>query len=570
MQAYAASPSCATSRYSTLTGRYASRSAVSRSIAVAATVATAASDDNPAAAAATASVTVPTTKLEDVEDYGNDCSRDNIAVQFRNSGYTTGMFGKWHLSRIDDASYTYDGAVDVVKGCGFDTVGSLYVENLAGGRREEFNSFSDGTFSHNMEHMTYEAIQFINDAAGGGTPFFAYFNPTVPHGANSIDMALSDFSCRDTPQGRLAFDPVIPGMVEDGDTDCDSYRNSIKRRADSADDYGPIWLDDSVGALLQALEDNGILDNTIFVFQEDHGQETKNTLYETGLRIPQFVYSPGTIPESTLFVGPVSTIDVGPTMLEFAGIMPSYDMDGRSWKASVTDAIIDKSAHPIITWSGGDPCIFFDNERDRSVRCGCYKYILIDEDSIDEFTSTTYQRGGRQGLASDVEVLFNLCDEFGKYATDPNDNKEAVNLIDTSPTEATELKEILQCHIDRTAPSVNEYRFCGMEETKEAEPEKPKVIQAPAVTDITNTSAVILFQTSMAAKARIMYSPTRRGLRRRRNRKSTRYVRTRASNDFAKTIKLVNLKPGRKYWYRIFVQGGERSKRKRSFTTLRN
>ena len=47
-----------------------------------------------------------------------------------------------------------------MKGCGFSTVEGLYVENMASDPAD-FDNYSDGTFSHNMEWMTYEAVQFI-------------------------------------------------------------------------------------------------------------------------------------------------------------------------------------------------------------------------------------------------------------------------------------------------------------------------------------------------------------------------------------------------------------------------
>ena len=138
LQAYTASPVCGTSRYATITGKYPSR-ALSNS-----------QDVEPA------EVTIPTTKLE-----GSDCSSDNMAAEFQNNGYRTAMIGKWHLSSINDRRYTYDGARDIVKGCGFTHVEGLYIENLnnAGG----FNNYHDGSFSHNMEWITHEAIKIINE-----------------------------------------------------------------------------------------------------------------------------------------------------------------------------------------------------------------------------------------------------------------------------------------------------------------------------------------------------------------------------------------------------------------------
>jgi len=126
-------------------------------------------------------------------------------------------------------------------------------------------TYNDGSFSHNMEWVTSEAVKVIQEKSED--PFFMYFNPTVPHSANSVGGALKDFSCRDTPAGSLSSDPVIPGMTEEYGGDCEAYRKSIYNRAEDYDDLGAIWVDDSVGALLRALKDQDILDNTLFVFQ---------------------------------------------------------------------------------------------------------------------------------------------------------------------------------------------------------------------------------------------------------------------------------------------------------------
>ena len=160
MQAYTASPMCGTSRFSTMTGRYPSRSSASRQRSIK-------NEED------VQTVDIPATKLSD-----EDCSTENVAAAFQTGGYRTGMMGKWHLSSIRDDSYTYEGAVETVQGCGFDTVAGLYIENLAA-KEAEFDNYSDGTFSHNMEWITHEAIDFINEASDADEPFFLYFNPTV-------------------------------------------------------------------------------------------------------------------------------------------------------------------------------------------------------------------------------------------------------------------------------------------------------------------------------------------------------------------------------------------------------
>ena len=154
--AYAASALCGTSRYSTITGRYPSRSAYGRVW----------DEDN-----FLRDVRIPATKLEDVRgvDDPKDCSENNIAALLQRNGYKTGVTGKWHLTSDDGGAYTYGKIQSDVRGCGFDFAEAIYKENLWG------NWYGDAT--HNMEHVTSEAFKFIEEAVQEESkPFFLYFN----------------------------------------------------------------------------------------------------------------------------------------------------------------------------------------------------------------------------------------------------------------------------------------------------------------------------------------------------------------------------------------------------------
>lgn len=253
-------------------------------------------------------------------------------------------------------------------------------------------------------------------------PFFMYFNPTVPHTSNDVGLALRDFSCQDTANGSLGYDPDIPGMTAEYGGSCEAYRQSILDRTETTDDEGSIWLDDSVGALLQALEEKEILNNTVFLFQTDHGMDTKSALYEGGVRIPQFIHYPDAINPNTQLDVPVSNLDIAATMFDFAGILPSYDIDGMSWK----DVIDDGSN--LDFWEN-ERCLFFELEQDRAARCGCFKYLSIIEQT-DE-ASTTYRRGVSSGLSTDMINLFDLCGGSSNYVTEKETNMEATNLLNS-------------------------------------------------------------------------------------------------------------------------------------------
>ncbi len=409
MEAYTTSPSCGTSRFSTITGRYPSRALSNTDTSE------------------ISNVVIPTTKLE-----GTDCTSNNIAAVFKENGYRTAMFGKWHLSDFRSGSYTYESAVETVKACGFDSVGALYIENLNAG------VYSDGSFSHNMEVMTHEALKTINEESED--PFFMYFNPTLVHSSADIRSALTDFSCRDTPSGKLEKEPIIPGLVDAFNT-CAMYRQTIFDRAESDDDLGPIWIDDSVGVLLTALEKTGQLDNTIFLFQTDQGMSPKGALYEGGIRIAQFIHYPAAISAGSKFNSPVSVLDIGPTMFEFAGITSSYEMDGSSWKGAIADKEQESSMN--------DRCLYFELERDRAVRCGCFKYLQIHE--LDDNASTTFKRGNQRGYSTDESNLFDLCNGGSEYnsAKINGVNSEAsdANIMNNYPDVVSKMEGLLDCHV---------------------------------------------------------------------------------------------------------------------------
>ena len=436
MQAYAASPVCGTSRFSTITGKMPSRAISVRNKF----------DEQPS------TVTIPTTKLQ-----GKDCKRNNLAHAFRDDDYTTAMIGKWHLSKIDKDTYTYSGSVGTVQECGFDFVDGLYIENFVK-EGDPGNNYHPGNFSHNMEWITYEAIKFINETtnAADPKPFFMYFNPTVPHGSQDVLTALNDYPCTNTSNGVLPEEPWIKYMSED--EGCEAYRDTVKfRAAGDAQALGKIWVDDAVGALIHALKTQGVYENTIFLFQEDHGMDAKGSLYENGLRIPQFIHYPARIQPGTKLDAPVSTVDIAATMLDYAEIDPPYDMDGVSWKDVVGN-------YERTQFWKNERCLFFEVFKDRAVRCGCYKFLDINSTEGD-----TWRRGDERELANDVGgMLFDLCDMTDDYVTDNDNNREGENATIEDTFIEGELVANLECYLMNTDPGLDpSYDVCGPTEPDE-------------------------------------------------------------------------------------------------------
>ena len=146
----------------------------------------------------------------------------------------------------------------------------------------------------------------------------------------------------------------------------------------------------------------------------------------------------------------VSTIDIAPTMLDFAGLLEPYSMDGRSWKDAVEDDILGDE------WKA-DRCLFFESSLERAVRCGCHKYMMLNDASPEklEAVSKSWWTGN--------EALFNLCDASGNYlvADSSTVSPEATNIIGDKPELTAELRSLLGCHLQKTDASVDPiYQEC--------------------------------------------------------------------------------------------------------------
>ena len=87
------------------------------------------------------------------------------------------------------------------------------------------------------------------------------------------------------------------------------------------------YVDDKLGALMQALQESGLLDNTIVIFASDHGDMLcekgmvqKRTFYEWSCRTPLVIRFPNGYKAGSRIAQPVSLLDLAPTMMDLAGI----------------------------------------------------------------------------------------------------------------------------------------------------------------------------------------------------------------------------------------------------------
>ncbi|MDT0552695.1 glycoside hydrolase family 2 TIM barrel-domain containing protein [Urechidicola vernalis] len=138
-------------------------------------------------------------------------------------------------------------------------------------------------------------------------------------------------------------------------------------------------VDDGVGAVLEALEDKGITDNTIVYFLSDNGGPIKNgsnndplrgkkgDLFEGGIRVPFAMQWPKMIKSGQTYDHPIISLDIFATAAEYAGFTPKNDIDG----VNIVPYLNGKSKeapHDYLFWRK------FDQER-IAVRHGDYKLV---------------------------------------------------------------------------------------------------------------------------------------------------------------------------------------------------
>ena len=96
-------------------------------------------------------------------------------------------------------------------------------------------------------------------------------------------------------------------------------------------------IDEKVGRILGALEEKGYLENSIVIFTSDHGDcltdhghSQKWTMYEQIVRVPTIIWSPERFGKGRSVDGLCQQMDLGPTILELAGVEVPESLEARS------------------------------------------------------------------------------------------------------------------------------------------------------------------------------------------------------------------------------------------------
>jgi len=251
-----------------------------------------------------------------------------LAQILKSAGYTTGIFGKWHLG--DEDAYQPDrrgfdevfihgagGIGQTYPGSCGDAPGNTYFDPaiLHNGKFEKTTGFCTDVFFD-------QAIRWIDSKRAGQEPFFVYLTPNAPHGP---------YVCPDK------YAKMYEGQGLD---------------QNAAAYYGMISnIDDNLGVLLARLKAWDLEPNTLVIFMTDNGhplaslynadmRAAKATPYQGGTRVPSFWRWPGVLTRGVDVDRLTAHIDLFPTLAELAGAELPRDvkLDGRSLVPLLKDA----------------------------------------------------------------------------------------------------------------------------------------------------------------------------------------------------------------------------------------
>jgi arylsulfatase A-like enzyme len=181
--------------------------------------------------------------------------------------------------------------------------------------------FSEQHYSdkYNFIRKGQEQLFDFIDQFANKQPLFIWWAPMLPHLPHDPS---EDYLAR--------FDPEtlqVPGEVP-------TKRIPEFRKSEHLSLAMEAWLDDGVKALHTKLSSKGLLEDTLFIFLIDNGYAngyaSKGTAYEKGLRTPIVFSQPGALPSGQKSHALVSTLDLYPTILDYAGLVPPQGLEGRS------------------------------------------------------------------------------------------------------------------------------------------------------------------------------------------------------------------------------------------------
>ena len=275
-----------------------------------------------------------------LDSVGMPSQQITIAEKMKPAGYATAHIGKWHLGHHKETvpnAQGFDHSFGHLVGC-IDNYSHFFYwsgPNKHDLWRNGKEVFHNGEFFPDL--MVKEAGEFIDK--NKDQPFFIYFALNTPHYPYQGSPKWLEHY-RDLPYPRNLYAAFLS------------------------------TTDDRIGALLSKIENAGLTNDTIIIFQSDHGASeevrahkgggsagphrgAKFSLYEGGIRVPAIISWPGTLPENEVRNQIATGCDWFPTIMELCEIPAAeHKIDGKSLLPVIKSGSAN-SAHKIFHWKSG-------------------------------------------------------------------------------------------------------------------------------------------------------------------------------------------------------------------------
>ena len=254
-----------------------------------------------------------------------------IAEALKQNGYQTFFAGKWHLGK--EGEWPTDQGFDV-------NIGGHHKGSPPGGYYAPWtnpNLKAKKKGEYLTERLTNESAKFL-ESRDKSKPFLLYLSyynihtPIQPY-KKRIDHYKAKFE-------KNFIGPTPTEPEHDGKTRIRQDNPALASMVAA--------VDDSVGVLLDKLEELKIKENTVVIFFSDNGglstlgrigpgcnkplRAGKGWLYEGGIREPTIISAPGITKPGSISKKPIISMDFFPTILDLAGLPlhPELHVDGNS------------------------------------------------------------------------------------------------------------------------------------------------------------------------------------------------------------------------------------------------
>ena len=357
-----------------------------------------------------------------------------IAHVFKENGYHTAYFGKWHLDGFQEREGR--AAMHIVpperrggfdEWVGFENNNSQWDCWVHGGEGED--AFHERLPGYETDCLTDYLLGYIEErgrllSEGVSEPFFAALSVQPPHDPY---VAPAEFMSRHTP-GRVELRENVPGIAA----------VESRARRDLAGYYAMIEnLDWNVGRIRSALTQAGLADDTHLMFFSDHGdmhgshgQFRKTSPWEESIRVPFIVggIEPRYVGCSGRTPHLMNHVDVAPTTLGLCGIdkpdtTQGFDYSGDRIGGSSESAPDSAYLQAVIPTGHGES---IDRPWRGVVMDDGWKYVALEGQpwmlfnlNEDPFELANYAFNSKYG-----SIRKRLQDRLGQWISDTGDSFE--------------------------------------------------------------------------------------------------------------------------------------------------